>query len=159
MNYATAIIALAFFAYTFISRSILGPIDSISESYYRWKLRKYGAAFNIFGFVVFLGCVLQTQYPYKDLTHLFFVLSGSCCWFLTVASEYKRYKMHHYIPTIATIVFGFLAVWAEYGFGFNLYSSFGVFAAGTLLLSVFKIPARIVWIELLAMSCILFYFL
>lgn len=157
MNYAT-IATLAIFAlYTAISWAVLGPLDSISQSWYKWKNRDYSAAFNIFGAAVCLACCCQSFYGHEHLTKLFFVLSGACMWLLTVGSPYKTYSNYHYVPTGAAIGFGYAAVWAEFGPSWMFWLSFGCGVVGALLMM--KLPYHMTWQELWVLACILIPFL
>lgn len=153
MNYATIATFAVFFIYTGLSWAIIGPLDSISKSYYLWKKRNYSAAFNWFGLAALLSCIAQTQYDHENLTYVFFVLAAACMWGLTVASEYVNYPMYHYIPTIMAIVFGYAAVWAEFGFGSTFYWSLGLGVAGAILLHF--VPRRTTFQELWFLNCIL----
>lgn len=159
MNYASLLILFSFMVYTFVSWSIVGPLGSISESYYKWQARNFSAAFNIFGLCVFAGCIGQTFYDYKQATMLFFVLSGACVWFLTVASLYKSQSTEHYLPTLFSIVFGYAAVLSEYGLGFKFYTAFGGFIGLSMVLKIAKVRYFTTWAELLAMVGVLYWFL
>lgn len=159
MNWASVILLLVFFGYTAVSWSILGPLDSISETYYKFRDRGYSAAFNIFGFLVFLACAAQTYYPYKHTTLLMFVLSGAFVWGLTVASLYRTNSMQHYLPTLLSIICGFLAVFFEYRLGFKFYTALGGFIVLAVGMKIAKVPYYTTWVELLALVAILFWFL
>lgn len=159
MNEATIAILAIFIAYTFISWGVLGPLDSISQSFYKWKDRNYSAAFNWFGASVFLACCCQSLYGWNHTTKLLFVIAGFCVWCLTVASVYKQYPLHHYVPTICSIVAGFACVSSEFGLLWKFYSAFGAFGAVAIVLVALNVKYKLTFIELWAMVCILFWFL
>lgn len=159
MNFASLGILFVFFGYTAISWGILGPFDSISATWYAYKERNFSSAFNIFGFLAFAGCCLEYYYVHHELTALFFVLSGACMWFLTVASVYKQYNMHHIIPTLASIAFGFAAVYAEFGWGPRFWHPLWIFTVLAAMLKVFNVPYSTTWAELLVVGAILANFI
>lgn len=154
MNWASIAILFTFFAYTAISWAILGPLDSISETWYKYKDRDYSSAFNIFGFLAFLGCAFQFYYVQNN-TAVAFTLSGACMWGLTVASHYKQYSAHHFIPTIAAIVFGFMAVYLEFGWEPRLWHPLWIFLVLSGVMKVAHVPHSTTWCELLAVGSIL----
>lgn len=159
MNYASLLILFTFFAYTAISWGILGPLDSISQTWYKWRERNYSSAFNIFGFLAFVGCCWQYYYVDRPLTALFFVLSGACMWLLTVASHYKEYNLHHYIPTLLSIVLGFAAVYTEFGWSPKFWHPLWIFAVLAVFLKTFNVPYSTTWAELLVVVAILANFI
>lgn len=159
MNHATISILIAFALYTTICWAMFGPLPSLSATYYLWKRRDYSAAWSIFSAVVFVLCCVQTVYPYQALTKLLFPLTGFMIWALTVASTYKDRPVLHYIPTILSIVLGFVCVYVEFGVGYKLATAIGVFIATALLLKALKVDNATTWIELSAVICILFWFI
>lgn len=157
MNELTIATILVFAFYTALSWVVLGPIDSISESYYLWKERNNGRVFFIFGLAVCVLCMLQGHMvEYKPITGLLLTMAGASMAGLTIASEYKAYKPHHFIPTFAAIGFGFAAVWVEFG-PFTFITRFLTAGAGALALNF--VPHKVTWQELFVMTCILTAFL
>lgn len=157
MNFASVAILLIFGIYTLLSWMILGPFESISATWYAWRSRNYSSAFNIFGVLALGACICQSFYPYKQMTVMFFILSGACMWLLTVASVYKQFGPHHIVPTMLSIIFGYLAVWSEFGFSLTFYLSLGVGALGAAVMQ--KMPYRTTFRELWVVLCIITPFL
>lgn len=158
MNWASIALLVIFFGYTGLSWSILGPLDSISQSWYLWKERNYSAAFNIFGFLAFLACAGQFYYVKELLTAPLFVLSGAAMWLLTVGSPYKTYNRAHIIPTLASIVLGFAAVFAEFGWSPRFYHPLWMAFVLIMALKTFKVPYSTTFAELILVVAILFNF-
>lgn len=157
MNTPSVALVCVFAAYTLLCWILFGPIPSLSSTYYLWKEKKnFSSAWNIFSAIVFLLCCLQYYYV-KEMTLLFFVLSGASMWFLTIAAPYKTYPVMHYVPTVATIVFAFLAAYSE--FGKAVLWPLGAFVAGSLVMKVLKVSNYLTWVELLAVVCALFLFI
>lgn len=152
----SVLIPAVFVAYTLLCWILFGPLPSLSSTYYKWKARNYSAAWPIFSAVVFLLCVLHYK-SVKEMTLMWLCVSAFCMWSLTVAAEYKKYPLHHYIPTVATIIAGFIAGYTEFGKG--IYLPFFMFAAGTIVLAALKVPNRLTWIELLAVLAIFWPFM
>lgn len=161
MNTIVVAILSVFAFYTVLSWLVLGPLESISETYYKWMEQKnFGAAFSIFaGVIALLVILLVHSGNFKDLTNILFVASATFMWALSVASLYREYDAMHYIPTILCILCGFGAVWAEFGFHRPLFVSLGAFAISAVLLKVIGTPYYTLWVELAAVICIFFYFL
>lgn len=158
MNNASVLTIAVFFTYTLVSWWILGPLESISETWYRWRdQHNYSSAFNWFGLAACACCVYQTHYYGQSATSLLLVGSGVCMWLLTVASPYKQYNAYHIIPTLLAIGLGYAAVWAHYGFSWMLWLSLGVGALGSALLT--QVPHKTLWQELLILCCIMGAFL
>lgn len=159
MNWASVATLFVFFGYTAISWGVLGPLDSISQSWYKWHDQNFSAAFNIFGFLACMCCICQQFYVENLFTTPFFVLSGACMWLLTVASPYKDYSPHHVIPTLCAIVLGFAANFIEFGWSPRFWHPLWIFGVLAATIKVFQVPYSTTWAELLAVTCILFNFI
>lgn len=159
MNWASVGILAVFFLYTFVSWSVLGPLDSVSQTWYLWKDRNYSSAFNIFGLLACIACAFEAYYYPEGLTRWFFLASGLSIWFLTIASPYKQYNTYHLIPTFLSIILGFCAVWAQFGFTMRFYVSLGSALSGVILMRAFGVPYSTTFAELWIMVCVVFFFL
>lgn len=159
VNFISISIILVFISYILLAWKMLGPIGSYSETWYKWMDVKYSSAFNIFAITTLILCGLQSIYPYQLGTKIAFGACGFFIYILSIGSHYKEYPLEHIIPTIVGIACGFLAVYLEYGLGWKLYTSLGVFTIGSLLLRKYCKEYSTLFIEFLAMICILIFFI